>query len=241
MSSRWFNTDFWTGAYVQSLPPYEKLVYVYLINYPGGNISGVFDDQPRRYSFDLGIEPAALEGILSRLESDGKIARFDGKLALIKWSKHQAKNPSVVEGIMRELGGLSPQAVYSLAQTGYSLPPGCLWKTLLTGYESDEKAPKTQPVPKGPPKAPQAVVPNLTLPNLTQPNLTASAGAGGAVPQAAGEWALTEPQLEELDRLFPWANVDNEYEAARQATRAKGVLVSNPMAYMKKRLSNMVK
>ena len=80
MSNRWFNTNFWLGQYVQELEPIEKLVYVYLINYPQSNIAGVFDNQPKRYAFDLNMDRKDVETVLKKLENDGDYYKTESEL-----------------------------------------------------------------------------------------------------------------------------------------------------------------
>lgn len=255
MSNRWFNTNFWLGQYVQELEPIEKLVYVYLINYPQSNIAGVFDNQPKRYAFDLNMDRKDVETVLKKLENDGKIVITHGKIALTKWAKHQAKNPSVVDGIVRELANLPTECIQALSQSGYSLPPGCSWKKILTQSQSQETLQNTQPVPSLSTDSPQDALPYLTLPNLTLPNLTsddvvAGVGVNEGGESPADEWynsaenvlGLSEFEVRALDRpeydRFD-IYLDDIYKKTCAEVLAGSIRVKSPRKFFEGRVTSI--
>ena len=243
MAKRGFDTSFWTGKYVRSLPPYEKLTYCYLINYPMGTISGIFEEDLDQFSFDLGISQDVLGPIIDRLVADGKAVRVDGKLALTKWNKHQAGNPSVVSGIKRQLQTFDLQALYTLRDGEYTLPSYMRWDSLIKSVEDREISYEDSQAATGSPQLGSA---NLTKPNLTKPHhglkpiggggLQTSAGMSPAGPVHPAGWSLAEEELDLLDAEFPELDIDGEYQRAQHGTRVRGESVRNPVAYMRARL-----
>lgn len=250
MSRRYFDTDYWNGKYVRSLSMDENYLYLYLILSPDANIAGIFDDQPDLFSFRTRIPQEKVERALAKFEADGKIIRLvqDEKIALAKHGKHQTKSPDVASGVARILAGISGEGLMTL-QTGslhgpYTLPPGCTWKTMKKLIESYREADNEKTEGEGvgtlitPSYDPHA--PNLTLPN---PTLLGGGLAGGgngrtadaAVPGLAVR--LTEDELAALDREFPAVNIDDEYDRVNRKARER---VSDPMAFMRARLSKIV-
>lgn len=237
MAKRGFDTSFWTGKYVRGLPPYEKLTYCYLINYPMGSLIGIFDEDVAQFSFDLGIPEEALAPIIDRLIADGKAARVGDRLALTKWNKHQATNPSIVAGVKRQLLTLCTQDLLTLQQSGYSLPPYMRWESLIKEVERRESdSGKEQPATG----SPQTGTPNHTTPHYTtlRPKGLGGGGTAGMAPAApvhpAG-WSLTEEELAALDAEFPDIDIDGEYDKARHSSSIRHEQVSNPEAFMRAR------
>lgn len=230
MAKRGFDTSFWTDSYVMGLKPLEKLAYCYLINYPLGNIAGVFEYQARRMAFELDVPEEELVGILDRLESDRKIARFDGRLALLNWCRHQAKNPSVLEGISRELARLSPEALVRLKDAGYSLPAGCGWKSIIKASAADSGTGSPDPVDS---------LGTARSTSLHSTLLNSTSLHGGEPPveeklEIGGDpLFLDESQLSQLDAEFPDLVIEDEHDRARAHVAAKGMQVADPMGFMR--------
>jgi hypothetical protein len=97
------NTKFWDDSYIAGLTPMEKLVFLYLITNPLTNISGVYELPLKRAAFDVGISVDEMDGILGKLEVDGKIARASGWIGVTNFVKHQTLNPKIKIGIVQEL------------------------------------------------------------------------------------------------------------------------------------------
>ncbi len=81
----------------------EKLVFLYLITNPLTNISGVYELPVKRAAFDVGVEVEVIATIFKRFETDGKILRFEGWVAVKNFIRHQTLNPKIKVGIVAEL------------------------------------------------------------------------------------------------------------------------------------------
>ena len=100
------NTHFWDDTYTLSLDPTEKLIFLYLLTNPLTNISGIYEISLRRMANDTGIDKDMIAGIFTRFEKDKRVLYIDGYICLINFIKNQVLNPSVVEGIKRELNSI---------------------------------------------------------------------------------------------------------------------------------------
>lgn len=118
---RMINTKFWTDTYVEKLDPIERLVFIYLLTNTNTNISGIYEITVKRVAFDVGLDISVATNILNRLESDGKIKRENGFIAIKNFIKHQAINPKVQAGINYELAG-KPQGLIDFVNIGVSKP-----------------------------------------------------------------------------------------------------------------------
>ena len=100
---RMIDTCYWDDTYVVTLDPSEKLVFLYLLTNPLTNICGVYEIATKRIAFDTGFDKEVVERILARFERDGRCVYRGGWVAMLNWIKHQRLNPSVEQGIAREL------------------------------------------------------------------------------------------------------------------------------------------
>lgn len=96
---RMVDTCFWDDGYIMKLDPSEKLLFLYLLTNPLTNISGVYQIELRRISFDTGFESETVNRMMQRFERDGKCIYRDGWLAMKNWIKHQTASPKVQIGI----------------------------------------------------------------------------------------------------------------------------------------------
>lgn len=110
------NTRFWDDSYIMSLDPIEKLLFLYLITNPLTNIAGIYEISAKRIGFDTGLDKDMVIKILGRFEADRKMFYRDGWVFIVNFIKNQKKNPSVQEGIKREIEAL-PSHIKELIQT----------------------------------------------------------------------------------------------------------------------------
>lgn len=102
--------SFWTDSYVENLDPIEKLLFIYLLTNPLCNIAGIYQIQPKRIAFEIGIEREMVEKLLGRFQKDGKILRHNEWILIVNHAKHQAfSNPNVTAGIKRIIEELPPE------------------------------------------------------------------------------------------------------------------------------------
>lgn len=109
------NTKFWDDSYIAGLAPLEKLLFLYLITNPLTNISGVYELPLKRAAFDVGSPIVDVERILRKFEMDGRIRRLGGWVGVVNFIKHQALNPKIRTGILKELKSAPKELVDSLS------------------------------------------------------------------------------------------------------------------------------
>lgn len=107
-TQRYISTSFWDDAWVQTLKPSEKFLYLYLMTNPLTNIAGVYKITIRRMCFDTGYDEKTINGILKKFKIDKKVYLFDDYLIIPSWPKHQKWQvkktiKSGIEAILKEL------------------------------------------------------------------------------------------------------------------------------------------
>ena len=142
--NRMVNTRIWSDPRVLDLDPSEKLLRVYLITNGHTSICGIYEIHPRVIAMEIWFDKDMIEKILTRFTIDKKIKRYKNRIHLIKFTEHQANNPSVQRWIERELDYLSEEVKNGLSNSNIQTVPS-LWQLGLL---------------------------NLTKPNLTKPNTT---------------------------------------------------------------------
>ncbi|OPX88977.1 MAG: hypothetical protein A4E53_01710 [Pelotomaculum sp. PtaB.Bin104] len=115
---RIINTKFWSDPFIQELDPDTKLVYLYLLTNERTSICGIYEITEKTILFDVGLPGDRLSQSVDRLVQAGKIKRYKNWINLTNFAKHQKSNPSVRQGIERELKGL-PQDVFDRLGTDW--------------------------------------------------------------------------------------------------------------------------
>lgn len=105
---RYIDTKFWSDSYITELDPLERYLFLYFISNEHTNLCGVYEIPMRIMSFETGIDTDALKKMLDRFERDKKVFYKDGWIVIKNYIKNQVLNPSIIEGIQRELDCVPP-------------------------------------------------------------------------------------------------------------------------------------
>ena len=135
---RYINTKFWDDSYIIELDPIEKLLFLYFLTNPLTNISGVYEISLRRIAFDTGIDSEMVLKILTRFKNEGKAYYIEGYIGLQNFVKNQSLNPSVVEGIKREISLIPKPILNKLRQARYRLSQEGLPNLTLLNLTKEE-------------------------------------------------------------------------------------------------------
>jgi hypothetical protein len=100
---RYIDTKFWSDNYITELDILERYLFLYLISNEHTGLCGIYEIPLRVMAFESGLDTDMLSKILGRFEVDGKILYRNGWVAIKNFIKNQVSNPSVNEGITREL------------------------------------------------------------------------------------------------------------------------------------------
>jgi hypothetical protein len=125
------DTKFWDDPFTAELTPPEKLLFLYYLTNPQVKISGIYEIRIKQVSFDTGINEKQILEINQKFEKNNKIYFVDNWVIINNFIKYQTINPSVLQGIQRELDNLPPQAVDRL-HTVCTQAVGYLTKLNLT-------------------------------------------------------------------------------------------------------------
>ena len=100
---RYVDTKFWDDAYITSLEPMERYLFLYLITNPLTKLSGIYELQLRRIVFDTGLDMAVVKAGVEKFQVDAKLAYIDGWMVLRNFTKHQNLNQNMKKGIVAEV------------------------------------------------------------------------------------------------------------------------------------------
>jgi hypothetical protein len=101
---RYINTKFWDDSYVLNLKPLEKYLFLYLLTNSLTNISGVYEISIKRMIYDTSLSEVEINQIFKKFQKDKKIFYFKGWIFIRNFIKNQSINPSVIQGMRREIG-----------------------------------------------------------------------------------------------------------------------------------------
>ena len=80
--------------------PIEKLLFLYLLTNQETNILGIYEISIELIAFDTGIDKDMIIKILTRFKEENKIKYENGFIAIKNFTKHQADNPKINQGII---------------------------------------------------------------------------------------------------------------------------------------------
>lgn len=187
--NRYVSTNFWKDNYVVELDPTEKLIFIYLLTNPKTNIAGIYEINIREIAFDTGFDVEVVRRALEKFMVEDRIVVAEGWLGLKNWQKHQSINPSVRQGIDRQLR-LLPHSLKQFVLTnddGHNV--GIDWDSLYRAYS---QAATYFTLPNGT---------NFTLPNGTN---VAEATATNREVQKSDNHVVKRQRTVEIDGMFEY-------------------------------------
>jgi len=121
---RYISTSYWDDAWIQTLNPFENLVFLHLMTNPLTGISGIYKITDRRISFDTKIGEEEVRGILKKFHDVKKALRLGEYIILPSWPKHQnwETSPKIKQGIINELMKLNDAELRFVYDCGYKFP-----------------------------------------------------------------------------------------------------------------------
>lgn len=122
--------EIWDDEWFYDLDPVEKLVWIFLLSNNRCNIAGVYKLNQKWGARMTGIDPDMFTKIIDRFVKEDKVFLHDEWLVIVNFTKHQAQNPSVKQGISRILQTVPQEVIDSLRQTVPACPT-LLYFTLL--------------------------------------------------------------------------------------------------------------
>lgn len=100
---RTIRMSFWNDPAIESLPPGDKLLYLYLFTCPHANNLGVLSVSVRKMAFETGLDEDAIRRGLAAFESSGRIVRDGGHVWVCGFIRHQCSTSPKILTSLRAL------------------------------------------------------------------------------------------------------------------------------------------
>lgn len=218
---RTIRMSFWNDPAIESLPPADKLLYLYLFTCPHANNLGVLSVSLRKMAFETGLSEDAIRRGLAAFESSGRIVRDGGHVWVCGFIRHQCST--------------SPKILTSLRALFPTVESAAIRAAILERYPHLFEA---VPYPSD-----RVSVPfGESEKEREKEDLIGKPEARGAF-YPPDENALPIPLslLEALQRDFPDVDVEAEINHIRDWQAKKNQPVRNWMRFLRTWLSNAVK
>lgn len=153
------NTKFWQDPFIEDLNPTEKLLFLYLLTNPLGNILGIYEITVKRISYDTGINKETIKKALEGFEKVKKVFYFNEYIVLSNFLKNQKLNSNMWIGAKKLFLKLPKPLILLTIKNGLEGFES-LWKDLedFEKYESeieDEKEVEDEDEKNTPPPIPK--------------------------------------------------------------------------------------
>lgn len=218
---RTIRMSFWNDPAIESLPPADKLLYLYLFTCPHANNLGVLSVSLRKMAFETGLSEDAIRRGLAAFESSGRIVRDGGHVWVCGFIRHQCStSPKILTSLRALFPTVESAAIRAAIRERYPHLFGAV------PYPSDRVS-----VPFGESEK-----------EREKEDLIGKPEARGAF-YPPDENALPIPLslLEALQRDFPDVDVEAEINHIRDWQAKKNQPVRNWMRFLRTWLSNAVK
>ena len=218
---RTIRMSFWNDPAIESLPPADKLLYLYLFTCPHANNLGVLSVSLRKMAFETGLSEDAIRRGLAAFESSGRIVRDGGHVWVCGFIRHQCST--------------SPKILTSLRALFPTVESAAIRAAILERYphlfEAVPYPPDRVSVPFGESEKELEKEDQIGKPEAR----------GVFYPPDENALPIPLPLLEALQRDFPDVDVEAEINHIRDWQAKKNQPVRNWMRFLRTWLSNAVK
>ena len=218
---RTIRMSFWNDPAIESLPPGDKLLYLYLFTCPHANNLGVLSVSVRKMAFETGLDEDAIRRGLAAFEPSGRIMRDGGHVWVCGFIRHQCStSPKILTSLRALFPTVESAAIRAAILERYPHLFGA------APYSSDRVS-----VPSGESEK-----------ERKKEDLIGKPEARGAFyPPDENALPIPLPLLEALQRDFPDVDVEAEINHIRDWQAKKNQPVRNWMRFLRTWLSNAVK
>ena len=218
---RTIRMSFWNDPAIESLPPADKLLYLYLFTCPHANNLGVLSVSLRKMAFETGLSEDAIRRGLAAFESSGRIVRDGGHVWVCGFIRHQCStSPKILTSLRALFPTVESAAIRAAILERYphlfGAAPYPSDRVSLPSGESEKEREKEDQIEK-----PEA--------------------RGVFYPPDENALPIPLPLLEALQRDFPDVDVEAEINHIRDWQAKKNQPVRNWMRFLRTWLSNAVK
>lgn len=120
---RMIDTNIWEDAKVEELTPMAKLMWVYVLTSPRGNLAGCFELTIRRISIDTGMQAAQARKAIDELRAASLVAYDEqtSELLILQWGKHNwSKSPKLEKPLTEAIRDVKSDGFRSYLAAMYS-------------------------------------------------------------------------------------------------------------------------
>lgn len=218
---RTIRMSFWNDPAIESLPPADKLLYLYLFTCPHANNLGVLSVSLRKMAFETGLSEDAIQRGLAAFESSGRIMRDGGHVWVCGFIRHQCStSPKILTSLRALFPTVESAAIRAAILERYphlfGAAPYPSDRVSLPSGESEKEREKEDLIGK-----PEA--------------------RGAFYPPDENALPIPLPLLEALQRDFPDVDVEAEINHIRDWQAKKNQPVRNWMRFLRTWLSNAIK
>ena len=218
---RTIRISFWNDPAIESLPPGDKLLYLYLFTCPHANNLGVLSVSLRKMAFETGLSEDAIRRGLAAFESSGRIMRDGGHVWVCGFIRHQCStSPKILTSLRALFPTVESAAIRAAILERYPHLFGA------APYSSDRVS-----VPSGESEKERKKEDLIGKPEAR----------GTFYPPDENALPIPLPLLEALQRDFPDVDVEAEINHIRDWQAKKNQPVRNWMRFLRTWLSNAVK
>lgn len=218
---RTIRMSFWNDPAIESLPPADKLLYLYLFTCPHANNLGVLSVSLRKMAFETGLSEDAIRRGLAAFESSGRIVRDGGHVWVCGFIRHQCStSPKILTSLRALFPTVESAAIRAAILERYPHLFGA------APYPSDRVS-----VPSGESEKEREKEDQIGKPEAR----------GAFYPPDENALPISLPLLEALQRDFPDVDVEAEINHIRDWQAKKNQPVRNWMRFLRTWLSNAVK
>ena len=218
---RTIRMSFWNDPAIESLPPADKLLYLYLFTCPHANNLGVLSVSLRKMAFETGLSEDAIQRGLAAFESSGRIVRDGGHVWVCGFIRHQCStSPKILTSLRALFPTVESAAIRAAILERYPHLFGA------APYPSDRVS-----VPFGESEKELEKEDQIGKPEAR----------GVFYPPDENALPIPLPLLEALQRDFPDVDVEAEINHIRDWQAKKNQPVRNWMRFLRTWLSNAVK
>lgn len=218
---RTIRMSFWNDPAIESLPPGDKLLYLYLFTCPHANNLGVLSVSVRKMAFETGLDEDAIRRGLAAFESSGRIVRDGGHVWVCGFIRHQCStSPKILTSLRALFPTVESTAIRAAILERYPHLFGA------APYPSDRVS-----VPSGESEKELEKEDQIGKPEAR----------GVFYPPDENALPIPLPLLEALQRDFPDVDVEAEINHIRDWQAKKNQPVRNWMRFLRTWLSNAVK
>ena len=218
---RTIRMSFWNDPAIESLPPADKLLYLYLFTCPHANNLGVLSVSLRKMAFETGLSEDAIRRGLAAFESSGRIVRDGGHVWVCGFIRHQCStSPKILTSLRALFPTVESAAIRAAIRERYPHLFGAV------PYPSDRVS-----VPFGESEKELEKEDQIGKPEAR----------GVFYPPDENALPIPLPLLEALQRDFPDVDVEAEINHIRDWQAKKNQPVRNWMRFLRTWLSNAVK